>query len=264
MNDVTIASSEKDAHAAEAVVEHHAQMSGALAVKVEVLLASARRGEDVSAARDDLVAWGRGELLPHALAEEGTLYRAAGDNLRSRLLVEAMLAEHQVIGAVIDELATATDTVAAVGSAAVLRAIFDTHMSKENEQILPLLVADPAVSVADLLAGMHELLGGAAGHEHEQSAATAASSTAHDCTCGEKDGHGFPELDARAIPHAIRHSTVFGALDAVRPGKGLVLIAPHDPLPLLGQLERREPGVFTVDYLQRGPESWRLEIVRAG
>ena len=68
--------------------------------------------------------------------------------------------------------------------------------------------------------------------------------------------------DARAIPHAIRHATIFGALDGVRPGKGLVLVAPHDPLPLLAQLEQREPGAFEVSYLERGPEAWRLALVR--
>jgi uncharacterized protein (DUF2249 family) len=64
------------------------------------------------------------------------------------------------------------------------------------------------------------------------------------------------------VPHAIRHATIFGALDAVPPGGGLVLVAPHDPLPLLAQIEQRAPGAFAVDYLERGPEAWRLEFVR--
>lgn len=80
----------------------------------------------------------------------------------------------------------------------------------------------------------------------------------------EVDGEDHPELDARAVPHAIRHATVFGALDAVRPGGGLVLVAPHDPLPLLAQVEQRSPGVFEIDYLERGPEAWRLAFVRTG
>jgi uncharacterized protein (DUF2249 family) len=118
---------------------------------------------------------------------------------------------------------------------------------------------------------MHGLLGGAAGHRHGQDEhgqdergqeSHGHGGAGHTCTCGEQDGTQHPELDARAIPHAIRHSTVFGALDAVRPGKGLVLVAPHDPLPLLGQLAQRSPGSFDVDYLERGPEAWRLLIVR--
>ncbi|WP_425490361.1 DUF2249 domain-containing protein [Nocardioides daedukensis] len=83
-----------------------------------------------------------------------------------------------------------------------------------------------------------------------------------ECGCGERDVSAHPELDARAVPHAIRHATVFGALDAVRPGRSMVLVAPHDPLPLLRQLEGRQPGVFEVDYLQRGPDAWRLLLTR--
>ncbi|HJR39204.1 MAG TPA: DUF2249 domain-containing protein [Nocardioidaceae bacterium] len=76
------------------------------------------------------------------------------------------------------------------------------------------------------------------------------------------DGPGYPELDARVVPHAIRHATVFGALDAIAPGGGMVLVAPHDPLPLLAQIEQRSPGVFEVEYLERGPEAWRIAFVR--
>ena len=50
----------------------------------------------------------------------------------------------------------------------------------------------------------------------------------------------------------------------MRPGGGLVLIAPHDPLPLLAQIERRTPGLFAVDYLERGPQAWRLQFVHRG
>jgi uncharacterized protein (DUF2249 family) len=69
-------------------------------------------------------------------------------------------------------------------------------------------------------------------------------------------------LDARQVPHHIRHATVFGALDAVRPGAGLELIAPHDPLPLLAQIEERDPGAFDITYLERGPEAWRIALDR--
>lgn len=80
------------------------------------------------------------------------------------------------------------------------------------------------------------------------------------CQCG--DDHSEPELDARAIPHAIRHATIFGALSAVKPGGSMVLIAPHDPLPLLTQIEDRENGAIEVTYLERGPEAWRLRLAR--
>jgi uncharacterized protein (DUF2249 family) len=134
----------------------------------------------------------------------------------------------------------------------------------ENEQVLPLLAQAPDVDLAGLLGGMHELLGGHDhDHHHEHGHGEAAGGCGgHSCTCGEVDGPGYPELDARVVPHAIRHATIFGALDAVGPGGGLVLVAPHDPLPLLAQVEQCNPGVFDVSYLERGPEAWRLLFTR--
>jgi len=84
------------------------------------------------------------------------------------------------------------------------------------------------------------------------------------CACGEADLPDLPELDVRTVPHAIRHGTVFGALDAVRPGSGLVLVAHHDPLPLLAQIRQRTGERFAVRYLQRGPDAWRIQFVDQG
>jgi uncharacterized protein (DUF2249 family)/iron-sulfur cluster repair protein YtfE (RIC family) len=242
MNDVVLASTEADARAVEAVESHHAQLAGALAAHVERLLGAQA---DWQPARDALVSWARTELVPHAQAEEKTLYPSAAAFDRARLLVDAMVAEHGVITGLVDELAAATDGVRAAAAGRALRALFDTHLAKENEQVLPLLAQAPGVDLAGLLGGMHELLGG------------------HDCTCGEVDGPGFPELDARQVPHAIRHATIFGALDVVGPGGGLVLVAPHDPLPLLAQVEQRYSGAFEVSYLERGPEAWRLLLTHS-
>ena len=80
------------------------------------------------------------------------------------------------------------------------------------------------------------------------------------CGCGGAEEANEPELDVRDVPHAIRHATVFGALDAVPAGTAMVLVAHHDPLPLLAQIEQRNPGVFAVEYLERGPEAWRLRL----
>ena len=84
----------------------------------------------------------------------------------------------------------------------------------------------------------------------------------HTCACGDAHSHELPELDARAIPHAIRHASIFGALDSVTSGGGLVLVAPHDPLPLLDQARVRYGDAFQVTYLQRGPEAWKLQFLR--
>ncbi len=270
MDKVVIASSEADARAAEAVEQHHAQMAGTLAVRVEALLGAAAVGEQERAAtaRGELAAWCERELVPHALAEEKTMYPAAQAKPEGRLLVDGMLAEHKVIVGLVEAVAGSADVVRAAAAAKALQVMFDSHLAKENELVLPLLVSAPDVSVAELLGGMHELLGGeGAGHEHGAAAEPAGHGEdhgeGHHCNCGEKDDAGFPELDARAVPHAIRHATIFGALDAVRPGGGMILVAPHDPLPLLAQIEQRAPGVFDVSYVERGPEAWRLAFVRS-
>ncbi|USQ82069.1 DUF2249 domain-containing protein [Ornithinimicrobium faecis] len=81
------------------------------------------------------------------------------------------------------------------------------------------------------------------------------------CACGEHDV-AVPELDVRAIPHAIRHATVFGALSAVKVGGAMDLVAPHDPKPLLAQIADREAGAIDVEYLVPGPEAWTLRLTR--
>jgi uncharacterized protein (DUF2249 family) len=170
-----------------------------------------------------------------------------------------MLGEHQVITGLARELAEITDGVRGAAAARALQVVFESRLAKENDLVLPLLASSPDVSVAELLEGMHELLGG----DSKPGDAEAESGCGgHSCGCGEVDGPAYPELDARVVPHAVRHATIFGALDAVRSGDGLILVAPHDPIPLLFQLEQRSPGVFEVDYLERGPEAWRLQFLR--
>nr|WP_233205755.1 DUF2249 domain-containing protein [Cryobacterium sp. Y82] len=70
-------------------------------------------------------------------------------------------------------------------------------------------------------------------------------------------------LDARTIPHAIRHAAVFGALDAVTPGFALDVIEPHDPQRMLAELQHSQPDTFDVSYIERGPEFWRVRFRRA-
>lgn len=89
--------------------------------------------------------------------------------------------------------------------------------------------------------------------------------TVHDvsggCACGDTDT-AVPALDVRAVPHAIRHATVFGALGAIPVGGSMDLIAPHDPKPLLAQIADREQGAIDVDYREEGPEAWTLRLTR--
>ncbi|OKK02104.1 DUF2249 domain-containing protein [Streptomyces sp. CB02400] len=255
MSTLTLASDPKDAAAVEAVEAHHAQLAGELAGRVAMLVAAADR--DPAAAdevRAGLVAFCDRDLLPHAVAEEGTLYTAARDLPEARLLIDGMLAEHRRLTALVDALREADSAVRAAADGRALQVLFEEHLAKENDLVLPLLAGAPDISLADLLGGMRELLGGG----EEAADESTGGGCGGTCGCGGSDDAEVPELDVREVPHALRHATVFGALGAVPAGRAMVLVAPHDPLPLLRQIEDRHPGVFAVDYQQRGPEAWRL------
>ncbi len=251
-NDVIVASTAADAAAVEAITSHHAQLAGQLAVLTEAIVSAVERGADIEPARTAALAFLTGELLPHAAAKEERLYAAATRTERARPLVESMIAAHRVIGSLVDGIRT-EPPVRAAGSAQALRVLLDAHLVDENERILPIVAADPDVSLVEVIGGMHELLGDA----HSANGAESA----HSCGCGEHDTDD-PVLDVREVPHSIRHATVFGAFDAVPAGGALVLVAPHDPIPLLHQLDQRASGRLLVEYEERGPEAWRLRLIK--
>jgi uncharacterized protein (DUF2249 family) len=251
-NDLIVASTAADAEAVETIKSHHAHLGGQLAVLTDAMLSAAERGGDFESARAAAVAFLTGELMPHAAAEEERLYPAATRNERARPLVESMIAMHRIIGALVERIRT-EPAVRAAACGHALRVLFDAHLIDENERILPIVAADPEVSLAEVTHGMHELLG----HHHPGTGAEPS----HACGCGESDTDD-PVLDVREVPHSIRHATVFGAFDAIPVGGALVLVAPHDPVPLLHQLHDRASGRLDVEYEQRGPEAWRLRLTK--
>ncbi len=257
MSTIVVASNEQDSQAVEAVMQHHAELAGALDRHIEKSLNTAISGDlhATGKAKQSLLNWCDTELVPHALAEEARMYPAAHADPTARLLVDAMISEHRDILNLIEKIRTTSNPILIATKAKALGALFASHLVKENEQVLPLLAGSKTVSLADILGGMHELLG-------SSEEANAEGGCGGECNCGHENSSSLPELDARAVPHAIRHATIFGALDSVGIGEGMVLVAPHDPLPLLHQLEGRSPGRFSVDYLERGPEVWRIQFVR--
>ncbi len=81
------------------------------------------------------------------------------------------------------------------------------------------------------------------------------------CGCGASHD-ALPELDARQIPHAVRHAAIHGVVDSLTAGAAFILVAPHDPLPLLAQVEQRHGDSISVDYVERGPQAWKLKLTR--
>jgi uncharacterized protein (DUF2249 family) len=70
------------------------------------------------------------------------------------------------------------------------------------------------------------------------------------------------QLDVRAEAPANRHGLIFETYAALGPGQGFVLINDHDPKPLYYQFSAEHAGAFTWDYIEQGPETWRVRIGR--
>lgn len=71
-----------------------------------------------------------------------------------------------------------------------------------------------------------------------------------------------PTLDVRQEPPARRHQLIFENYHALEQGTGFELVNDHDPKPLYYQFEAEHKGDFTWDYLEQGPETWRVRIGR--
>jgi len=70
-------------------------------------------------------------------------------------------------------------------------------------------------------------------------------------------------IDVREIAPRERHPLIFGSFAQLSPGEALLLINDHDPKPLYYQFQAESTGKFTWDYLEDGPEVWRVRIGRA-
>jgi uncharacterized protein (DUF2249 family) len=67
-------------------------------------------------------------------------------------------------------------------------------------------------------------------------------------------------IDVRTIRPAERHPMIFGAFEHLQPGEAFVLVNDHDPKPLFYQFKFEREGQFSWDYLEQGPEAWRVRI----
>lgn len=261
-----------DRRAAQAVVRHHTELAATLNSHTDRLLDAADRGDGSQALprRDELTRWLHDELLPHAYAEEASMYPVAAALDGGKLLVEGMLAEHRAIVGLVCELENATRPVPAATAARALAALFAVHLAKENDLVVPLLVDAAEVSLAGLLDGMHDLIGSS-----DQASASASGcgdgGGGGGCGCGGDDPSTGAEapvlsiderLDVRDVPHGQRRARVLAALDALPNDGALVLVTPQAPRPLLAEVDQRYGGAMATEWLQTGPEVWQVRLLR--
>ena len=69
-------------------------------------------------------------------------------------------------------------------------------------------------------------------------------------------------LDVRNEPPARRHERIFDSFDGLAAGDAFELVNDHDPKPLYYQLEAEQTGRFSWEYVEQGPEVWRVRIGR--
>lgn len=69
-------------------------------------------------------------------------------------------------------------------------------------------------------------------------------------------------VDVRTEEPRVRHELIFNTFGELPPGTAFVLVNDHDPKPLYYQLAAENAGEFSWDYLEQGPEVWRVRIGR--
>ena len=166
----------------DAMRAHHKALSEELSGRADAVSRAAAAGLPHGAAVAAVVAYLTAEVLPHAAAEEKTIYPVAAARVSLAALVGEMVAEHVVLSTAAGRLAAAASAAAAAGQAQQIAALFAAHAAKENDMLLPTLVADQSVDLPGLLGQMHQH--GAAGqdecHDHAPAASQAGPAQADD------------------------------------------------------------------------------------
>ena len=72
----------------------------------------------------------------------------------------------------------------------------------------------------------------------------------------------LPVIDVRTIEPRQRHALIFSAFQSLVAHEAMELVNDHDPRPLYHQFQAQFPGRFAWDYVEAGPETWRVRITR--
>lgn len=69
-------------------------------------------------------------------------------------------------------------------------------------------------------------------------------------------------IDVTVIEPRRKHPYIFEKFDALLPGDSFVIVNDHDPKPLYYQLLTERGEVVGWDYLESGPNTWKVKIAR--
>ncbi len=239
----------------EAIHTHHAELVQKLAEYVGQLHAETDQ-PDASRFTNLLTQLGSfltNELLPHAQSEERVLYPALDPVIAQHgSPTETMRVDHEYLTSFIHQATALAGKLRSAGQrerdpiAAQLQQVLEqlqtlltAHLAKEERVYLPLVEQHFSPTEQQRLLG--EL--------HAEAEARTAKA---------EDGHEL--LDVRSLPPAQRHSLIFARFAALAEGDWFVLVNDHDPKPLYYQLNFEYRGPLIWDYLEPGPEVWRVRV----
>lgn len=69
-------------------------------------------------------------------------------------------------------------------------------------------------------------------------------------------------IDVTIIEPRRKHPTIFEMFDSLSGGEGFIIHNDHDPKPLYYQLLGERGNIFTWEYLEEGPEFWKVKIAK--
>ena len=69
-------------------------------------------------------------------------------------------------------------------------------------------------------------------------------------------------MDVRPIPCSIKHGLILKTWRELPVGDHFILLNDHDPVPLHYQFDAEFAGAFAWDYLERGPETFRVKLTK--
>lgn len=70
------------------------------------------------------------------------------------------------------------------------------------------------------------------------------------------------QLDVRELPPPQRHALIFQTCGDLGAGDAVLLVNDHDPKPLYYQFQAEYPGRYGWEYVESGPEVWKVRITR--
>ncbi|MDN5861235.1 MAG: DUF2249 domain-containing protein, partial [Pseudonocardia sp.] len=210
-----------------------AELSARVALATELRVPPAEREQ----ARDALLAFCARRMVRHLLATDRVLYSVAAGAVETRLLVRALRAQHDLIAARITDLKRADGSAEVSAAAHALVGLLEVCRHVEQQVLIPALAVLPGVDLPALVDDVETLLAG-----------------------GTLDTPKV--LDVREIPKVRRHPRIFGVYSRLAPGQSFVLVNNHDPKPLRREFQAAYPDQFGWDYLEAGPDRWRVRIGR--